>query len=132
MEQVRIGAATVRKQKGMTLTGLVFTSIVLIFVALLAMKVFPVVVDYYTIVSNIKAVANDGSLREAGVAQIRGAYLKRMQISGATDVLPEDLDISKEGSDIVISFSYSKKVRLFGNVSLLLDFENSTAPSSGK
>ncbi len=123
--------ATMRKQKGMTLTGLIFVSIVLIFVALLAMKVFPVVVDYYTIVGNVKAVTNDTSLREAGVAQIRGAYLKRMQVSGATDVLPEDLDISKEGSDIVISFSYSKKVRLFGNVSLLLDFENSTAPSSG-
>lgn len=123
--------ATMRKQKGMTLTGLIFVSIVLVFVALLAMKVFPVVVDYYTIVGNVKAVTNDTSLREAGVAQIRGAYLKRMQVSGATDVLPEDLDISKEGSDIVISFSYSKKVRLFGNVSLLLDFENSTAPSSG-
>lgn len=124
--------ATIRKQKGMTLTGLVFVSIVLIFVALLAMKVFPVVVDYYTIVGNVKAVTNDTALREAGVAQIRGAYLKRMQVSGATDVLPEDLDISKDGNDIVISFAYSKKVRLFGNVSLLLDFDGNTAPSSGK
>jgi hypothetical protein len=44
-------------------------------------------------------------------------------------VTPQDLDITKEGGELVISFKYEKKVPLFANVSLVFDFEGS---SSGK
>ena len=38
----------------------------------------------------------------------------------------QDLDISKDGGDLVIAFAYPKKVKLFGNVSLLFEFEGSS------
>ena len=42
-------------------------------------------------------------------------------------VTASDLDITKEDGRIVMSIEYSRKVKLFGNVSLLIDFSASTA-----
>jgi hypothetical protein len=37
-------------------------------------------------------------------------------------ITPQDLDITKEGGELVISFAYTRKVPLFHNVSLVFDF----------
>jgi hypothetical protein len=42
-----------------------------------------------------------------------------------------DLEISKDGGDTVISFAYTKKIPLFANVSLLIDFAASSSPGGG-
>lgn len=123
---------SMRKQKGVTLIGLIFVGGVLIMAAVLGMKVAPDVMEYYTILGNVKATAADPGLRGAGVPQIRAAYLKRLQVAGGGAVGADDLDISKDGGEVVISFAYSKKVHLFANVSLLLDFEGSSAGAASK
>ena len=38
-----------------------------------------------------------------------------------------DLEITKEGGELVISFAYTAKVPLFKNASLVFDFEGSSA-----
>ena len=42
-----------------------------------------------------------------------------------------ELEIGKDGGEVVISFAYAKKIPLFANVSLLIDFAASTAPGGG-
>lgn len=123
---------SMRKQKGITLIGLIFIGAALILVAVLGMKVTPDVLEYYTTLNNVKATAADPTLRGAGVPQIRSAYLKRLQVAGGGTVGPEDLDVSKEGGEVVISFAYSKKIHLFNNVNLLIDFEGSSAGAPAK
>lgn len=39
----------------------------------------------------------------------------------------EQLDISKDGGKIVASFDYDKKIPLFANVSLVINYKGSTA-----
>lgn len=120
------------RQKGISLIGLIFVSMLLIFVVVLGMKVTPSVIEYYTALSNIKATAADSTLQGAGVPQIRNAYLRRIQVSGESEVKPEDLDISKDGGEVVISFAYSKRIPLFANVSLVIDYEGSSSGTAGK
>ncbi len=121
---------TLRKQKGVTLVGLIFVGMVLVMVSVLGMKVAPEVLDYYTTLGNVKATAADPMLRGVGVPQIRAAYLKRLQVAGGGPVGPDDLDVSKEGGEVVISFAYAKKIHLFRNVSLLIDFEGSSSATA--
>ena len=109
--------------------GVIFGGGVLFAVALLGMKVFPEYMTYFTTLQNIKATAQDPGLRGASVPLIRGAYLKRLQVQGGGDVGPDDLDITKEGNEIVISFAYSKKIHLFSNVNLMIDFAGSSSGS---
>jgi len=116
----------IKRQNGVSLTGLLLVGGLLFFVAVLGMKVAPDVLGYFTIVNNVKSTAHDPGLAGASVAQVRSAYLKRIQVAGGSDVLPEDLEITKEGNEVVISFAYSKKIPLFANVSLMIDFEGSS------
>ena len=48
-------------------------------------------------------------------------------MDSVTGVTTDDLVISKEGGALAMSASYSKKIPLVGNVSLLIEF-NPSAP----
>ena len=59
------------------------------------------------------------------------AFERRSSIDNITAVTPGELEITKDGGDVVISFAYAQKIPLFANVSLLIDFAASTAPGGG-
>jgi Domain of unknown function (DUF4845) len=115
-----------RKQKGVTLTGLLVICVILGMAGILAAKVVPVVIEYYAIVKNVKAVANDSNMKGASIPEIKLGYAKRAEIDNISDIKRDDLEISKDGDQLVIGFSYAKKIPLFANASLVLDFEHST------
>ncbi len=111
-------------QRGVALSGLIFWGIVLVLVAVLGMKVAPTVIEYYKILKDAKAtVAKVGP--EATVADVRIAFdrfaeIDMLQFSG------KDLEISKDGGKVVIEFAYEKRIPLFWNVSLVIDYQGST------
>ena len=112
-------------QRGVTLSGLVFWGIILALVAILGMKVVPEYVTYFKILKAAKAVAAQSSGKT--VPEIRTSFGKYMDVEHVSTITPADLDISKEGNEIVIAFSYEKRVPLFYNVSLIIDFNGSTS-----
>ena len=112
-------------QRGVTLSGLLFWGIVLALVAVLGMKVAPEYVTYFKILKASKAVASQSSGKT--VPEIRAAFGKYMEVEHVSTITPADLDISKEGGEIVIAFTYEKRIHLFYNVNLLIDFNGSTA-----
>lgn len=114
-------------QRGVSLSGLLVGAAIFALLALLTMKVLPEWIEYGKILKVVKATAADSALKEAPVAQVRASFEKRAEIDVIKSVTAQDLEISKEGGDLVISFAYTKKVPLFGNVSLVFDFEGSSA-----
>ncbi len=58
----------------------------------------------------------------ATVGEIRQAFEKRATVDSIDVIGAKDLEITKEGNDVVISVSYPKRIPLFGNVSLMIDF----------
>ncbi len=113
-------------QRGVSLSGLLMSSVVFALVALLAMKVVPAWIEYGKILKVVKATAADTSLRDAAVTGVQVAYVKRAGIEDITSITPDDLEITKEDNRLVIAFSYATKVPLFANVSLVFDFEGSS------
>ncbi|MDP2824350.1 MAG: DUF4845 domain-containing protein [Sulfuritalea sp.] len=114
-------------QRGFTLNSLMIGSVIVALAALLTMKVLPDWIEYGKVVKAVKATAGDGSLKEASVAQVRAAFARRADIDEIKSVLPQDLEITKEAGELVISFAYTRKIPLFGNLSLVFDFEGSSA-----
>ena len=114
-------------QRGLSLNVLMIGGAILALISLLAMKALPPWIEYGNLVKAVKGTAADSGLREATVAQVRAAFEKRAEIDDIKSVTSQDLDITKEGGELVISFSYVKKVPLFKNVSLVFDFEGSSA-----
>ncbi|MCB1948617.1 DUF4845 domain-containing protein [Nitrosomonas sp.] len=110
-------------QYGISLTGMMFWSVVLILVVLLGMKVAPVYIENASIKKNLAAVAGDASLQNATASQIRLAFSKRAQIDGITAITAKDIKISRDKGKNILSVTYSEKVPLFANVSLQIDFD---------
>jgi hypothetical protein len=114
-------------QRGLSLNGMMIGGAVLALVALLAMKALPPWIEYGNALKAIKGTASDASLKEASIKQVRDAFGKRADMDDVKSLKPEDLDITKEGGELVISFAYTAKVPLLKNTSLVFDFEGSSA-----
>jgi len=111
-------------QRGVALSGLIFWGIVLVLVAVLGMKVVPTVLEYYKILKDSKAVvAKMGP--ESTVADVRNSFDRFADID-QLDFKGTDLDVSKDNGKIVIEFAYEKRIPLFANVSLVIDYKGST------
>lgn len=108
------------KQQGLSLVGLIIGLIVLAMVALFGMKVIPSYLEFRSAKNAIDAIARDR--QGATVADVRRAFESRSAIDDINTVKPSDLEITKEGNAIVISFAYRKEVPLFNNVGLYIDY----------
>jgi hypothetical protein len=63
---------------------------------------------------------------------VRKAFDRRAAVDDITAISPADLEITKDGNEIVISFAYEKRIPLFYNISVLIDFAGSSRPTSTK
>jgi len=106
--------------------------ILVVFAALIGMRVTPAYIEYFAIKKAVASIASSGELRGASVADVRKAFDRRQAIEDFTSVGPQDLEITKDGGEVVISFAYEKRIPLFYNVSLLIDFVGSSNPASLK
>lgn len=114
-----------KHQRGVSLSGLLMWAVILVVVAVFGMKVVPVVIEYQKIVQNLKAMSSGGQLNGATVSDVRKAFERRADVDSISAITAADLEISKEGNDVVISFAYAKKIPLGGPVSLYIDFKGS-------
>ena len=114
-----------RKQFGVSMIGVLFISIGLVLVAVGGMKVAPAYIEYMSVKKAVAGIVQGGEARGT-VADIRRAFDKRAQVDDINVISGKDLEISKEGNDVVVAFSYPKKVPLFGNVSIYFDFSGSS------
>lgn len=114
-------------QRGMSLNVLMMGGAALFLVALLAMKVAPPWMEYGKIFKVVKSTAQDTTLRDASVAEIRQSYDKRADIDAISAVRGADLDITKDGNELLIEFAYTSKIPLFKFTSILFEFEGSSA-----
>ncbi|MDR3298507.1 MAG: DUF4845 domain-containing protein [Candidatus Accumulibacter sp.] len=111
-------------QRGITVSGLIVWVIIICMVALLGIKVLPEVIDFYKIKEIVARTANDVDGRT--VAEIRQAFDRYADIDGIKTITAADLEISKEGGEVIVAFAYESRIHLFLNVSLLLDFQGSS------
>ena len=112
------------RQTGVSLTGLIIVFAILIVLALLGMKVGPAVAEFMTAKNMIKTIAQEK--RNASVPEIRKAWDTKTMIDEIKALSSNDLEITKEGGEVVISFAYKKEVPLFANVGIYIDFAASS------
>jgi len=110
-------------QQGLSLMGLIFVFAIVILVAIIGMKLVPSYLEYRSAKNAIDALARSGG---ATPTDIRRNFESRSVIDGIEAVKPSDLDITKQGNQVVISFAYRKEVPLFSNVGLYIDYRASS------
>ena len=110
------------RQRGMSLIGLIFVGLIVVFLLILGSKVVPAVVEYIAIERAVQKIKNEAST----VRDIQTAFERHRTIDDITSITAADLDITKEGDKVVISYAYQKKIPILDNVSLVIDFAGTT------
>jgi Tfp pilus assembly protein PilE len=109
-----------KKQRGVSLTGLIVLLAVIGFVGVLALRIVPSVTEYMAVKKAISAAKAAGATPQ----EIRSAFDRHAETAYIESISSKDLDISKEND---VSFSYQKVIHLAGPASLVLDYEGTTA-----
>jgi len=114
------------RQRGMGLLALIFWALVSVFVFMVALKILPVYKENMAIKTTLSAMASDSILQNGEKWEIRKSFNERADIDGISSVNGGDLEIDKEDGKIVLGIAYSVKTPLFANISLYIDFNESS------
>ncbi len=116
-----------KHQRGMTFIGWVVVLALVISYVLVGVKVVPAYIEYFSVKKVLATMANDPGFPSMSVKEIRDSFDRRASIDYITAVTPDDLDITKDNGENVVSVNYSQKIPLVANISIVLDFSASTA-----
>jgi type II secretory pathway component PulJ len=114
------------RQQGITLMGLILGSFLLVLVALLAMRLLPSYIEYFSIKKAIVSISKEMAGREGSVSDVRRSFENRSAIDDFKSVKATDLEITREGNGFLISASYRREIPLFANIGVYIDFEASS------
>jgi len=114
-----------KSQRGITLLGLLVAGIVVVFLAIGGLKVAPAYIEYFKVRKAVTAIASGN--QGATVADVRRAFDLRAAVDDIDVIAGRDLDVSKDGNELVVSANYTKTIPLFGNISLLINFAASSS-----
>ncbi len=119
--------ATATQQRGITFTNFLLVAILLVFGAIMGMKVIPAYVENRQIQHILDTIAHDPDMQEATPVEMRNSWDKRASVNNITVVNAQDIIISKlPGGGPVLNVKYNVKIGLVGNASLLLEFDNTS------
>lgn len=104
-------------QRGITFIGLIFVGAVLAIGGVVAAQVFPTVLEYQTVVKAVNK-ASEG----ATVAEVRMIFDKAAAIDNISSITGGDLEVTKEGDKVVVSFAYQREIHLAGPAFLTLKY----------
>lgn len=118
---------TVGRQQGVGFVGFIMIAAGIIFVAILGMKMVPPYIHSAQIAQIFKTIASDPAMQNASIKEIKDSYSKRADINYISDLTSDDIEIMKGDGRLTLSASYSVKIPLVANITLLLDFNPSSS-----
>ena len=115
------------QQRGLSFGGFIVGAFLLVLASITGLKLIPAYMQSARINSVFTTISHDPDMQKASPREIRNSFDKRASIDAITAIKADEIEIASDGGRLMLSASYSVKVPLLANVSLLLEFN----PSSG-
>ena len=104
-------------QRGISFIGLLFVGGVFAIGALIGAQVLPTALEYMAVQKAVQKASEGQS-----VAEIRGNFDKISSIDDIKSISGRDLDVTKEGDKVVVSFAYQREIHLAGPAYLTMKY----------
>jgi hypothetical protein len=117
-----------RRQRGISIVGLIFFGLIVVVLLLIGAKLVPAVTEYIAIERAIQKIKTEGNT----VGEIRAAFDRHAVIDDIKSISSKELDITKDNDRVVISYAYAYQIQLLENVRLVIDFAGTTRDRPGK
>lgn len=119
-----------KKQQGVSIVGFLLTASIVGFIALTAIKLVPVYLEYKSVKQAMDAaVSPEEGPGGSSVAEIRSSLTKRLSMNYVTSVKSSDIKITPERGGYRLSVDYQAEKPLLGNVYFLIKFNHEVSTS---
>lgn len=110
-------------QRGLSFWGFVFVALIGVIALLLAVKLVPVYMEYYSVVNAVNGVANEPGVERESPREVYQMLQRRLYTSYVDEehVGDENIKISR-GKDARIIIDYERRVPLIANLDLIATF----------
>ncbi|MDO9568463.1 MAG: DUF4845 domain-containing protein [Hydrogenophaga sp.] len=107
-----------QQQRGLTFVGLLVAGLLLAFTGVIVAQVVPTFVEFMAVQKAAKKAAAGST-----VSEVRSIFDKSAQVDNIHSISGRDLEVGKEGDQVVVSFAYSREIHLFGPAYLTMKYE---------
>jgi len=111
----------VGNERGLSMIGFLFTTAVVIIFALVAFRVGPSYIEYFTVQKALDQTMLD--VQTPTASEIRRSMDRRLSADYVDSVSAGEVAVGREGNAIVATLSWQKILHMIGNASILLEFE---------
>lgn len=114
----------IRKQRGMSIIGFILILSMAIFVSFIGMKIVPVYMEYYSVVSALNGVASERGSANLSPYDLKVKVLNRLYVSYSANVKESHIKI-KRGNGVHLSAVYEVRTPIMGNLDVIAKFNKS-------
>jgi flagellin-like protein len=114
---------TGKRQRGISPIGGLLMLIVVCFVALMAIRIVPIYVSYFTVKSALEGLARDPASRQMSSSEIYSTLQKRFDIGYVSVVDAKQVKIRQQGRERIVSLAYEDRRPLIGNLGIVANFD---------
>jgi len=111
-----------QRQRGLTITGFIFVAAVVVVAVMVGARMVPAYIEAYT-VQKVMARTLQDAKEGFTLNQFRRDFDLKASADYIDSVRGSDIEVSKEGNELVATASWTRTLHMVGNVSLLLEFE---------
>ncbi len=111
-----------RRQGGITLLGFIMIAAVVGFFVYIAIKLFPMYSEYYSVKSALKGLAAEPGIANTDPAKIQDLFFRRLYISYAENVKKEHVKITRQGDGWQMDVKYEIRRPLIANLDVVGNF----------
>jgi hypothetical protein len=118
-----------RKQSGMTLIGFIIVLAMVIFVSYIGMRIVPIYMEYYSVVSAMNGVASERGSAKLTPYDVRAKVLSRLYVSYSTNVKEKHIKLTR-GNGVQLRIAYEVRTPVIGNLDVIAHFDRSVRLSN--
>jgi hypothetical protein len=121
----RMQTMNMKKQSGMTLIGFVIVLSFVIFISYIGMKIGPIYMEYYGVVSAMDGVAKERGSANFSPYEIRVKVLNRLYVSYSADNVKERHIKLVRSNGVHLRIAYEVRKPVIGNLDVIAKFDRS-------
>jgi len=113
---------TTRKQSGLSMLWFLFVVVVALITTVVGFRVLPAYIEYFSVQKALQESLRD--VRDLNAtSELRRNFQKKADAGYIESVDGRDIEVKKVGNEFVANVSWTRKLHLVGNASLLLEFD---------
>jgi len=114
----------IKKQQGLSIIGFIIVLGMAVFVSYLGMRIVPLYMEYYSVVSALNGVASERGSARLSPYDIKVKVLNRLYVSYSENVKESHIKITR-GNGVNLRVKYEVRTPIMGNLDVIARFDKS-------